>query len=65
MGHPGRKKGVFCPKLIKRGIKKAGNQSKLARAIGATRQSVSLWRKRMSRPSRTFYKKLVQFLSRQ
>lgn len=65
MGHVGRPKGVFCPKLIKRGIKKAGNQSKLARALGATRASVSAWKKRVAYPSPMFYRKLVSFLSRQ
>lgn len=65
MGHPGRPKGIYCPKLIKRGIKKAGNQSKLARAIGATRASVSAWKKRVAKPSPMFYRKLVLYINRQ
>jgi DNA-binding XRE family transcriptional regulator len=65
VGHVGRPRGVFCPKVIKRAIKKAGSQSKLGRMIGATRQSISSWKKRIARPSPAFYKKLVRFLSHQ
>jgi DNA-binding XRE family transcriptional regulator len=61
----GRPRGIFCPKLIKRGIKKAGSQSALARAIGATRQSISQWKKREARPSKQYHRKIVKFLSRQ
>lgn len=62
MGQTGRPKGISCPTLITKGIKKAGNQSNLARALGATRQSVSLWKFGLARPSERFYRKLVGFL---
>ena len=61
----GRPKGIICPKLIKRGIKRAGNQSGLARALGITRQTVSLWIRRKARPSKPCYRKLVRFLQHQ
>lgn len=65
MGRSGRPKGISCPKLIKNGIKKAGNQSNLARAIGATRQSVSLWKHGLAWPSERFYRKLLRFVNRE
>ena len=63
MGRSGRPKGVSCPRVIAKAIKRAGNQSKLARAIGVTRQCISLWTNSRSQPSEQAYRKLVRFLN--
>jgi len=56
----GRKKGVVCPGLIRQAIGVAGNQSALARRLGVTRQTVSAWVRRKSRPSKRPYRKLLR-----
>lgn len=56
----GRKKGVVCPGLIKKAIRLSGNQSKLARALGVTRQTVSAWVRQIARPSKGCHKKLLK-----
>lgn len=61
----GRKKGVVCPKLIRKAIALAGSQSALARAIRITRQTVSTWVTGVSRPSKPCYRKLVKFTGSQ
>jgi DNA-binding XRE family transcriptional regulator len=59
---PGRPRGVSCLDLIRVGIERAGNQSKLARVIGVTRQTVSSWVKRISRPSERLHRRLARFI---
>lgn len=60
----GRPKGVKCPDLLKEAIGHAGNQSRLAAALGVTRQSISNWKSDKMRPSKPSYKKLSRFVAR-
>lgn len=60
----GRKKGVVCPGLIKQAIRLSGSQSKLARALGVTRQTVSAWVRSIARPSKGCHRKLLKVVGK-
>lgn len=59
----GRKKGVVCLRRIRKAVSMAGNQSRLAKAIGLTRQTVSAWVLGKARPSGSRYRRLVAFVA--